>query len=114
MLTVVRTLNLAVRLVLELAVLAAAAYMGFTLDDADPVRALAGVGGPLILIVVWSLWGAPRARFKLSGGAHLVLDIVWFGAGAAALLAAGRPGWAAALVVIYLINTILIFAWKQA
>ncbi|MEV4518464.1 YrdB family protein [Dactylosporangium sp. NPDC049525] len=114
MLAGAQMVNLAVRFLAELAVLAAVVYWGFTLHASVLVRVTAGVGGPLLLIVIWALWGAPKAAMKLDGAAHLILDVAWFGSGVLALWAAGRLTWALILGVVYVVNLALILIWKQA
>jgi hypothetical protein len=113
MLATAKVLNLALRFFLELAVIGAAGYWGFTLRAAAWVRVLAGLGAPAALIVVWALFGAPRAPMKLTGAAHLVLDVAWFGSGVVLLLAAGRARWAFVLAVVYLVNLALLLIWDQ-
>ncbi len=113
MLAGVQTSNLAVRFLAELVVIAAAGYWGFTVNAAAWLRVVAGLGAPATLIVIWGFFGAPLAPRKLTGGAHLMLDVAWFSAGVLALLAAHRPGWAVALAVVYAVNLALIIIWKQ-
>ncbi|MEV0131625.1 YrdB family protein [Dactylosporangium sp. NPDC050688] len=113
MLAGLQMVNLAVRFLAELAVLAAVGYWGFTLNAGGLVKVAAGVGGPLLLVVIWALWGAPKAAMKLDGAAHLVLDVAWFGSGVLALWAAGRLTWALVLGIVYVVNLVLILVWKQ-
>lgn len=50
---VIESLNLLVRFVLELCMLASVGYWGFKTGDGAAMAALLGVGGPLVMAVVW-------------------------------------------------------------
>ncbi|MFF3329606.1 YrdB family protein [Streptomyces sp. NPDC002888] len=113
MLSSLKALNLLVMFLLELAVYAAVALWGFTASDKWPVKVLLGVGAPVAMIAVWALFGAPRAPYAVHGGGRVVLEALWFGAGAAALAASGRQGWAATFVGVFLVNAALRFLWNQ-
>ncbi|MFI1756630.1 DUF2568 domain-containing protein [Streptomyces sp. NPDC020571] len=56
---------------------------------------------------------APRARYPAHGGGRVVLEEPWFGAGAAALAASGRPGLAAVSAGVHLANAALGRLWRQ-
>jgi len=49
----------------------------------------------------------------LSGGWHLLLEVLVFGSGVAALFAAGRTGMASALAVVLAANRLLMHLWGQ-
>lgn len=74
---------LALAFLLELAMLAAAGWWGFTLDAGWPVRVLAGIGVPLLLAVVWGVFCSPRAGVALPVPAKAAVQ-------AACFLVAGR------------------------
>ncbi|MEU1459203.1 YrdB family protein [Streptomyces sp. NPDC005727] len=93
-----KAVNLVVLFLLELAVLGAVLYWGIT--RGDTVGFLVGVLGMGLLAELWGLFASPRARFKLQGTARLVFELLWFGAGVAALCAAGAPAWAAVLALV--------------
>lgn len=105
--------NLGVLFLIELGAFAAAAYWGFTLDAPTPVTWLAGLGAPLVLIVLWALFGSPRARFKTRGAGRAAFEVVWFGAGVAALFAAGAWQWAVAFAALCVVSKTLAVVWGQ-
>lgn len=106
--TAVRNLNLATAFLLELAVLVAAGYWGFTLHPNLAVRLLAGLGAPLVLAVLWGVFAAPKASIPLHGIAGIAFKVAWFAAGAAALALAGRTVPAVVLMVVYVVNTLML------
>ncbi len=111
--TALKSLNLAVRFLLELAMLAAAAYWGFATQSGWTMKILLGIGLPLLLILIWSRLLAPRAPSRLTGIAYIVLSLVLLGSGAVALFASGQAalGWIYAIVLV--INQALLVLWKQ-
>jgi hypothetical protein len=93
---------------LELAVYASAGYWGFTRRALGlPLRLLLGAGAAALLITVWALFGAPSATYPLHGAGRAVLELLWFGAGAAALFAAGQRRAGMGFTVAWVVSTVL-------
>ncbi len=108
-----QTINLGIRFALELCLLAALGYWGFSLDGGWWLRLVAGLGAPLLAAVVWGFWVAPKATHLLADPWRFGLEIVLFALGAGALILAGRPSLGAALFIIFLINRLLMTFWRQ-
>ena len=108
-----KLLNLALRFVLELCLLAALGWWGFSVRGPLIVKIPLAV---VIVVAVAALWGvflSPRRPVQLGGAARLVLEVALFALAVAALAATGQPAMAAALGVVYVINKGLIMLWKQ-
>lgn len=105
--------NLGVLFLVELGALAGAAYWGFTRDVATPLAWLLGLAAPALLIVLWALFGAQKARYPQHGAARVGFEALWFGAGVLAFLAAGAPVWALALAVLVVVSKSLAVKWGQ-
>jgi hypothetical protein len=106
-----KNINLALMFLLELCMLAALGYWGFTLDQGMAVRVGAGLGAPILAAVVWGMWMAPRASNRLPEPLHLIAELIIFGLAIAALYAAGRSRLALAFGVVYAINVVLRYVW---
>ncbi|WP_432139260.1 MULTISPECIES: DUF2568 domain-containing protein [unclassified Streptomyces] len=102
-----KTANLGVLFLVELGALGAAAYWGATV--AWPLA----VAAPVVLAALWALFGSPRARYRTSGAGRAGFEVLWFGAGVAALVAAGAPGWALALALTCGASKALAVRWGQ-
>ena len=108
-----KLLNITVRFLLELCLLAAVGYWGFATQATWPVKLLLGIGLPVLVAVLWGLFVAPKAVYPLTGLAHTVLEVVLLALGAAALFTSNATtlGWVYAVVLLG--NEILLIAWKQ-
>ncbi|MFH8382656.1 YrdB family protein [Kitasatospora sp. NPDC018058] len=87
--TVLAAASATLAFLLEMSVYVSAGYWGFTRTARLPLRLALATGAVALLIVVWGQFGSPTATHPLHGPARAVLELVWFGAGDLALLAAG-------------------------
>ena len=110
---VLKNINLALAFVLELCMLAALGYWGFTLDQGLAVRVGAGLGAPILAAVVWGIWMAPRASRRLQEPLHLIAELIIFGLAITALFAARQSQLALIFALVYIINVVLRYAWRQ-
>ncbi len=110
---VLKMLNLAIRFLLELCMLAAVGYWGFKTQTGWLMNILFGIGLPILIAFLWGTFLAPKATRPLSGASFLTLELILFSTGAVALFASGKPtlGWIYTITVV--VNKILLFVWKQ-
>ncbi|MFF0015226.1 YrdB family protein [Streptomyces sp. NPDC005374] len=108
-----KAVNLGVLFLIELGVLAGAAWWGFTRDVATPLAWLLGLAAPGLLIALWALFGAQKAPHRMHGPARFGFEALWFGAGVLALLAAGDTGGAITLAGLVVVSKSLAAAWGQ-
>jgi hypothetical protein len=106
-----KAVNLGVIFLMELCVLASVWYYASRSgSDAAPLAALMGVAA---LTWAWSLFGSPRARFKLHGAARVAFEVLWFGTGVVLLYATGQHAWALAFACVCALSKTLAAAWSQ-
>ena len=96
--------SLTVQFLLELAALAALGYWGYSAVDGTLVRIAVAIAAPVAAATVWAVFGSPRAPHHLSGPRRLLLEAVFFGAGAAAVAAAGHATAAAVFAGVVVAN----------
>ncbi len=110
---ILKGINLLVRFLLELCMLAAVSYWGFKTQSAWSLKILLGIGLPILIAVLWAMFLSPRATHPLSGISFLALELILLGSGAVALFASGKPtlGWVYAIAAV--INKVLLGLWKQ-
>ncbi|GGO11655.1 DUF2568 domain-containing protein [Micromonospora parathelypteridis] len=104
----IRALGLLLIFLLELAVLAIGARWGWALDAPTAGRLLAAIGVPLLLAGLWGALGSPRARLPLRPPAKFAFQTGWFVLGGAMLALLGQPWLGLALVVVWVVVTILL------
>ncbi|MFP7296864.1 YrdB family protein [Neobacillus niacini] len=110
--TVLQNINLAIRFLLELCALAAVGYWGFHTGNGI-MKLITGGGAPIVIAVVWGVFGSPKAIIKLPMVLHLFFEIIMFGIPAIALYAAGKQQLAWIYIIAVVINRLLMFVWKQ-
>jgi hypothetical protein len=103
-------LNLGLRFLLELCGIAALAAWGWSVSDALPLRLAAAVLAPAVLIVVWALVVAPRARNPVPQTSRMLIGTVLLLACAGLLAVAGPVGLAAVFAAANIANTALLLA----
>lgn len=109
----IKGMNLAVRFLLELCVLATVGYWGFKTGSGWFLKILLGIGAPLLIAIIWGTFGAPKAAYHLQGFPLLVLEVVVFGLGVAALFATKNYSLAWVFAGIVIVNRFLMFVWQQ-
>jgi len=102
-----KPLNLGLRFVLELCMLVALGIWGFS------ENIVLGIAAPLAAAVVWGLWIAPKAKRRLRDPARLAIELLLFGAAAAALAAADHAVSAAVFLAAVALSEVLMLAWGQ-
>ena len=102
-------LNLALRVCLEVGIVAALAYWGIETGESTLAKALLGIGAPLVGFGIWGavdFRGAGRAAEPLRLAEELAISAL----AALALLAAGQPALAIALAALSLLYHALVRA----
>ncbi|MEV0466787.1 YrdB family protein [Nocardia tengchongensis] len=112
--SVLKGANLLVMFLLELCVLGAAAWWGFTVSAPIAVRIVAGLAAPAVFIVVWALFGAAKdPRYPQTGWRRVALEVAWFGAAAVLLGLAWTPVAGVAMFAVWFVNGALRLVWGQ-
>ena len=110
---ILKGLNLLVRFLLELGMLAAVGYWGFKTGSGWVLKALLGIGLPILIAVVWGMFVAPKAIYPLHGPAHLALGFVLLASGAVALFASQRADLGWVYLISLVANQVFMILWKQ-
>ncbi|MFC9595360.1 DUF2568 domain-containing protein [Streptomyces sp. NPDC056944] len=99
---------------LELAALAVLAWWGWEAAENVALRLLIAVAAPALAAVVWGLFAAPKARYRVPLAGVLLVKALVFGAAALALLGLERPVWAVVFAAVALVNTALATVDRRA
>jgi uncharacterized protein DUF2568 len=102
------TIALGARFVLELGALLALAVWGFAAAGSTPGRLLLGIGLPLAVAVIWGAFVGPGSTSPAAVKA--VLQLVIFGAAAAALAATRSTALAGAFIAAVAVDAAVMAA----
>ena len=107
-----KSANLAVKFLLELAAFAALAYWGAHTGPGAWAVLLA-IAAPLAAVIVWALFCAPRARWRRSVPTRAPLELAVFGLAAGGLAAAGAVTLAIIFGAVVVVNAVLLTVFRQ-
>jgi hypothetical protein len=97
----------------ELGAVGCLAWWGFTAGHGALPHVLLGLGTPALAIVLWSLFAAPKARWRPRLPLVLVVKAMVLGGGAVALYGVGHPVAAAVMGAVVVVNTTLAEASRR-
>jgi hypothetical protein len=104
---VLKVLNLLVRFLLELCMLAAVGYWGFRVASGGTMKFIPGIGSPILIALGW--WSA----WKLNGIPRQSLELTLLASGAIALFVSNLSDLRWIYTAILVINKVLMVVWKQ-
>ncbi len=113
MLELIKSVNLALRFLLELCALGALGYWGFKTGSTTLAKIGLGLGVPLVAAVVWGVFVSPNAPVQLPGLLALILQVLVFGSAAAGLAATGHRTLAGIFALVVVANALLMYVWGQ-
>jgi hypothetical protein len=102
--------SLTLQFLLELAALAAYGYWGYSQGSSSVVHVALAIAVPLAAAIVWGLFGSPKGPYHLRGVWRLLLEVVFFGLAAVALIVAGHVVLGVAFAAIVAANIALLHA----
>jgi hypothetical protein len=108
-----KSLNLVFRFVLELLALLALFLWGSSTSDDLPVQLVVGLGAPALVVVVWGLFVAPKARRRLADPIRLLVELAIFALATAAFALTVGAIVALMFGLAALISLALMFVWDQ-
>ena len=106
--------NVGLRFLLELCILVIFGYWGFKTGGPAWARALLGLGSPLLFVVVWGVWLAPKSAQRLPEPWLFLLELALFALAVLALRATGKLPLAVAFAAVYIVNKLLMVLWRQS
>jgi hypothetical protein len=105
--------NVILSFVLELLMLGAVGYWGYSLPLNVYGKWICAILVPALLTVVWGLFFAPRANVRMPTPWLLTCELVLFCGSAIALHTTDKSNLALPLAGLIAINVALTIAWKQ-
>jgi Protein of unknown function (DUF2568) len=108
-----KSINLAISFLLELALVATVALWGFSLPIPLLGRVLLGLALPTVVVVIWALFMAPRAKRRVPDLWKPVLALALFAGASALLIMDGHTAAGIVFVVVAGLNTIGLYALRR-
>ena len=109
----IKLVNVILRFLLELFGLYIYGYWGYKMGTTAIIKWGLAAGIPVMIALVWGLFGSPKATFQLSGLSHLLLEICIFLLPVALLINLGKVQLAGFYGIIVIVNRILMYVWEQ-
>jgi hypothetical protein len=104
---VLKSLNLGLKFLLEIAGLVSFAYWGANTGSL-PVSLLLAIATPAAAAAMWGIYAAPKSKRRLPLQPRIRFELTFFTAAVLALLAAGVPGLAVAMSALVIVNAIML------
>lgn len=98
---------------LEIIALLILADWGWHRGEATGTRLLQAIGAPLLAAVLWGLFAAPRARFKIPLAGQVAVKIVVFGWATWALFDLDLPVLGLLFALVVIVNTAAATVWRR-
>jgi Protein of unknown function (DUF2568) len=108
-----KSINLAISFLLELALLGTVAFWGFSLTLPLLGRVLLGLALPIVVVVLWALFLAPRAKWRVPDLWKPVLALASFVGASVLLIMNGYVAAGSVFVVVAMLNTIGMYALRR-
>ena len=109
----IKTLNLGLKFLIEIFMLAAFAYFGWKITRITIVKYALPVLLLIVVILLWSRFAAPRSATRLPFAKRVAFGIVLFLLAAIALFLAGQPTLALVFAIIVLVCETGTIVWRQ-
>jgi Protein of unknown function (DUF2568) len=109
---ILKSANLALKFLLELAALASFAIWGADSESGALAVAHAFLA-PLIVALLWGSFAAPRSGHRLPRATRIPFELTVFALAVVALLTVGHTAWAIVLAVVTAINAAVLTALDQ-
>lgn len=108
-----KALNLGLAFFLELFMLAAFVWGGFSLNASMLIKVLVGIGVPILVVVLWSMYFAPNSGNRIPLPWLQLAVFALYSVAALVLTKGGEGDVAIKFLCISFVNLSLAIIWKQ-
>ncbi len=110
---ILKALNLGLAFFLELFMLIAFVWGGFSLHVSTGLKVLIGIGVPLVVVVIWGMYFAPNSNHRLATPWLQLAIFALYGIAAFVLARGASKHAAITFLTLGLVNLLLSIIWKQ-
>jgi hypothetical protein len=112
-LSALKSINLTISFLLELALIGTVAFWGLTSSMPIPGRVILGLMLPTVVVVFWALFMAPRAKRRIPDRWEPVVALVMFLGAAVLLIMSGHRTAGGVFALVAVLNTIGVYALRR-
>lgn len=106
-------INMGLRFLLELIALVIYGYWGYTVGSTSIGKGILCLLVPLMIAMIWGFFGSPKAKFHLSSGAHLLLELLIFLLPVVLLISIEKVEIDYLYGGIFILNKLLLIYWHS-
>lgn len=110
---ILKALNLGLAFFLEVFMLIAFMWGGFSLHVSMPIKVLVGIGVPVAVVVLWSLYFAPTSANRIPSPWLQLAIFALYSVAAFVLTKGGNRHTALIFLMFGAVNLLLAIIWKQ-
>ncbi|MCA9346851.1 YrdB family protein [Candidatus Saccharibacteria bacterium] len=110
---ILKSINLAIRFMLEICTLIATGMFGFSLSKNIILRVVLAIVCTAIIAVIWGLFVAPKASQRIELPWRILLEMVVFGIATMSLIRTNHVYLAMVFAIAVIINQILLLICRQ-
>lgn len=110
---ILKDINALLAFLLEIAMIFAFGYFGYQVGPNVWVSWILALALPLLVVIIWSVFFAPRSQRRLPALPGVLLSLGLFLLAALALYQVQQPIAAMTLAVVAVMNRIFVFLWRQ-
>ncbi len=110
---ILKTLNLALAFLLELAMLASIGYWAYQQGKSPILKWVLLIILPLAAMILWGIFAAPKSQYRLDFNARILFEIVMFSLAAFLLYKAGQSTLSLCFAALSIVSITIAFIYKQ-
>lgn len=108
-----KTINLALAFLLELAMLASIGYWAYLQGKSPLIKWSLAVVLPVLAMILWGIFAAPKSQYRLDFNARIIFELVMFSLAAFLLYKADHPTLALCFAALAVFSITVAFIYKQ-
>ena len=109
----IKTINLTLAFLLEIGMYVSFGYFGFQCSKNVVLKYGLMMGLPLVVMVLWGLFAAPKASYRLESSHRVLFELALLGFSFFLLHKAGHSTWAIISIAVALVSKFTAFILRQ-
>lgn len=107
-----QNINIALRFLIEVSIVFLIGYWGFNFSNQLIIKFLLGIALPMLLMIFWGLFVAPKAPYLVTPFLKGGIEIVTIGMGILAMYHTSYHEYTIMYSIVAYVNLLFIYIWK--